>query len=102
VARQRAIEAAREAAKVKRVIDKTTELHLINGVWFEVKFQVFEGVRRQVKVENSYSKSTYYRYETEFPFVYDVLDKRTVQRSRVAVSKRTVSHRELKRYGMVV
>jgi hypothetical protein len=102
VYRQRQLEAEREAAKTKRVVDKTTELHFINGVWFEIKFQVFEGVRRQVKVENQYSKSTYYRTETEYPFMFDVLDKRIVQKSRVAISKRTINHRDLKRYGLVM
>lgn len=102
VYRQRQLEAERKAAKTKRVVDKTTELHFINGVWFEVKYQVFEGARRQVKVEHSYSKMTYYRTETEYPLMYDVLEKRFVQKSRVAVSKRTINHRDLKRYGLVV
>lgn len=102
VARQRAVERAREEAKVKRVIDQTLELHFIDGVWFEVRFQTFDGNRKQVKVTNSYSKSTYYRTDIGYPLVYDVLKKMTVQANRVAVSKRTISHKELKKYGLVM
>jgi hypothetical protein len=102
VQHQRAIEKAREEAAVKRVINTELELHNLNGVWFEVKFKTFGGVRKQVEVKSSYTKSVYYRTEVEYPFTFDVLEKRTVQKSRVAVSKRTISHKELKRYGLVM
>jgi hypothetical protein len=102
VQRQRAVEKAREDAKVKRVISTEIELHNLDGVWFEVKFKTFGGSKKQIKVENSYSKSVYYRTDTEYPYTFDVLKKRTVQEARVAVSKRTISHKELKRYGLVM
>lgn len=102
VERQRVIEKEREQAKVKRVINTETELHNVNGVWFEVKFKTFGGTTKQTKFASTYGKRTYYRTETEYPLTFDVLEKRTVQKARVAVSKRTVSHKELKRYGLVV
>jgi hypothetical protein len=102
VQRQRALEKAIEDLKTRRVIDTETELHFITGVWFEVKFRTFNGKSKQVEIKNSYSKSVYYRTELEYPLTYDVLQKRTVQSARVAISKRTVNHRELKRFGLVV
>lgn len=102
VQRQRAVEKAREDAKIKRVVNTEIELHNIEGVWFEIKFKTFGGTKKQIEVKNSYSKSVYYRTETEYPYTFDVLEKRTVQKARVAVSKRTISHKELKRYGLVM
>lgn len=100
VRREQAERQAAETAKVKRVVDKETELHLIDGVWFEVKFAHNPGISSKVKVMSG--KITYYRMEFEYPFMYDVLKKQTVQAERVAVSKRTVNHKDLKRHGLTV
>lgn len=95
-------EAAEKAAKAKvlRVIDANTELHLINGVWFEVKFVSFEGTRTTKMVNNVWSKTSHMKTVIEYPYRYDVLKKTLVSDARVAVSKRTVSHKVLKRHGL--
>lgn len=99
---QRQREQARKVdeLKVRRVIDKDTELHCIDGLWYEIKFRTFSGVRKQVVQTNQYSKSVYYRYETEYPYTFDVLKLRTVSEARVAVSKRSLAHKSLKQYGL--
>jgi hypothetical protein len=99
VNREHAAKKAAELEKVRRVVDDDTELHLIDGVWFEVKFVGNPGLRKLVKAGTN--KMTYYRTEFEYPYMYDVLKKELVHASRVAVSKRTISHKELKRYGLV-
>jgi len=98
--RQRENARKTEELKIRRVIDKDTELHCINGLWYEVKFRTFEGVRKQVVQTNKYSKSVYYRYETEYPYTFDVLKQKTVSEARAAVSKRSLAHKSLKQYGL--
>jgi hypothetical protein len=99
---QRELNAAKkvEEAKTKRVVDADTELHLINGVWFEVKFAVFEGTTKVTMIKNSWSKNTYASTSIEYPYKYDVLLKKTVNARRVAVSKQTINHKNLKRHGL--
>ena len=85
--------------EVKRVIDKTTELHKLNGCWFEVKFENYDGERETERVRLS-EKTVWYREKTVFPLCYDVVKKASVAEAHVAVSKRQLSSRELRRYGL--
>lgn len=104
--RERAIEAERQRAKVLHKVSETIELHKINDVWFVVEFIVFKGHEYTKKVVSPRSNQPnrphvwYYR-RTEYPATYDVLQKKVVEASRVAISKRTASHKELKKYGIV-
>lgn len=96
-------EAARKRAElaVKRVVNKDIELHNIDGTWFEVKFEHFKPrTTMRFTTPSQYSKP-YLRAEHEYPYKFDVLQKKTVQTSKVATSKRTLSHKELKKYGVV-
>lgn len=99
--RQRDAEYVTEQQKVRRVVDDTTELHNLNGVWFEIKFRVF---KPQINVVWKNMTGPGYRYaynEYVYPYLYDVLKKETVSSNKVAVSKRTLSHKELKKHGLV-
>lgn len=99
--RQRELEAKRAELAVKRVINKNLELHNINGTWFEVAFEHFEAKRTiRWSVPSAYSKP-YMRTEYEYPYKFDVLLKKHVEAKKVATSKRTLSHKELKKYGVV-
>lgn len=106
VQRKRRAKEAAEQLKVKRVIDKDTELHNINGVWFEFKFKNFVG-ERVTEQYKSYSyrptkkDRVFWITKTVYPKTYDILKKEYVEASRAAVSKRTLSHKELKKHGLV-
>lgn len=97
IARKRRQQEAEEKAKVCKYINETTELHLLNGIWFEIKFELFEGTRKLHRSTGSYS--IYYNY-TEYPWKYDILLKEAVQKPRVAIKKRTLSKKELRDYGI--
>lgn len=105
VQRQRAAERQKEQLNIKRVVDKLTELHNINGVWFEIKYVEHKGTTRNVVTTYEYGGKakplTLTRTITEYPFTYDVLQQSTVQARRVAVSKRTMSHKDLKKHGLI-
>lgn len=100
--RRQEAERIREELKVKRVIDASTELHNIDGVWFEVKFTTFAGARTQVPYRDPHDNTVLYRTEIAYPYTYDVLKKIVVSSDRVAVSKRTLSHKDLKKFGLLV
>lgn len=88
-----------EEAKSKRVIDAETELHLINGAWFEVKFQTFKANAHTV-ARTYGGKSIVYHTEYIYPLMYDVLKRTHVYAPKVAVSKRTLNRRELKKHDL--
>lgn len=101
--RERAAERAAEEAKTRRVIDDTTELRLLNGVWFEVKFEDLTATVQRVTQSNPLHKNRAYVVTRHvYPSKYDVLKKQYVEASRYARSKRTLSHKELKQYGLVI
>lgn len=98
--RLNAAKRAKEEAKVRRVVDKFTELHLIKGVWFEVKF-----IEREPHVFSQFEKSqfsnrSYYRTYYKYEYEYDILKERSVTDARVAVSKRTLSKKEIKKHDL--
>jgi hypothetical protein len=100
VARQQQAERAKEEAKVKKVVDKFTELHKLKDVWFEVKF-----IEREPRVYTgfetvSYARRPIFRTYREYDYKYDVLKDRSVTDARVAVSKRQLSKKEIKRHGL--
>lgn len=106
-ARRRAEDKA-EKLKTHRVIDSDTELHKIDDVWFEVKYRNVEAsvsyVQRPARYSAYYTdhkKHTYPRAEYEYPPVYDVLLKKNVKSDRVAIARRTLSHQELVKHGLV-
>lgn len=97
--------AAEEA--VRRVVDDLTELRKINDVWFEVKFTEYEPTTTYKPVHAKYSMfgakqpHTYTRVHYDLPLMFDILQQKTVQQARVATSKRTLSHKELKKHGLI-
>lgn len=108
-ARRRA-EEAEEAHKVRRVIDASTELLLIDNVWYEVKFRENKPTpvytTRQVHwayIKHGYKKPQHTIPEVrwEYNYVYDVVKKRKVEDKRYAYEKRTLSHKELKAHGLI-
>lgn len=96
-----------EKLKTRRVIDGDTELHKIDDVWFEVKYRKVEQIVTYVNHPARYShygttkKHTYPRPTYEYPTVYDVLLKKNVKSDRVAIARRTLSHQELVKHGLV-
>lgn len=100
VRREREKQLADEKAKTVRVVDKLTELHLINNTWFEVKFVERGGERKWHAYQNYYRKRVTGYYVTEYPYAYDVLLKKNVDTKRVAISKRTLSKNELRDHGI--
>jgi hypothetical protein len=106
--RQRAREYEAELHARKRIIDDTTQLHLIDGEWYEIAFAPLPpGEWRNVVVRGREVR----KYVSEQR--YDVLLKRLtaemdVDRTRLhgwtpvyAASKRQLSHREKKSYGLL-
>jgi len=98
-ARQRAVERAKEKAAVLRVLNDQTELHNISGSWFEVKFEHVAG-QTETEMVTDYYRKNWLRTRTVYPYRFDVLAKQTVAEKRVAVSKRQLSHKELRKYGL--
>jgi len=98
--RQRAEEQAKEQAKIHRVIDKATELHKIDGHWFEVKYQDVSGERVTTVTSGPYLKN-YVRTSTIYPVNFDVVKKCTVTDPRFAKTKRQLSHKELKKHKLI-
>lgn len=84
---------------VRRVLDKTTELRKVDGLWYEVKFEDVEGTR-EIRLENSLYRKNYLRTVNVYPLRYDVLMCTHVGAPRVAVSKRSLSRKEIKKYGL--
>lgn len=104
--RQREAERIREKAKTFRKIHETLELHKFGDVWFKIDFTLFKGYTKTVaRSHASYNPNKkpriYYHTTTEYPPTFDVLEKKTVERNRVATAKSTASHKELKQYGIV-
>jgi hypothetical protein len=94
---------AAEKAKVHRVIDDKTELFLVNGVWFIAEVRDTPSKGYQVKKTSTFAKNMTY-YVTEYVPVFDVVLGRQVTYPhfrKYAISKRTASHKELKKYGIV-
>lgn len=91
---------AAEEAKTKRVIDADTELLKLNGIWYKVVFRNVTGVERFVERMLPYSKRTIKERVVDYPFNRDAVTNRTVTTERVAVSKRTLSHKELLHHGL--
>ncbi|TFH09135.1 MAG: hypothetical protein E4H14_05065 [Candidatus Thorarchaeota archaeon] len=87
--------------KVKRVINSALELHKINNCWFEVKFEDINGEIVTKEVMQPWYKHPQKISSTVFPYRLDVLLNTHVAAARVAVSKRQLSHRELRKYKLV-
>lgn len=91
-----------ERSKTRRIVDKFTEHHLINGVWFEVKFVERDGQQKHLVCQlGKTNNPRYYTYSRiEYRYMYDVLLKTASDQKRVAVSKRTLSKKELRDYEL--
>ena len=98
--RIRAQRRAEEEKQVRRVINDLVELHKINDSWFLVSFVHNKGepVTKAMVFGN---KKPYLVTSVAYPFVYDVLKKTTSSDKKVAISKRQLSHKELKQYGLI-
>lgn len=90
-----------EELKVKRVINNTLELHKINNCWFEVKFETIDGTQEEKEIMNPWQKRPSRIMTTVFPYRLDVLRNSHIAEARVAVSKRQLSHRELRKYKLI-
>lgn len=105
--RERDAKRAAEAAKVHRVIDDKNELFCIEGTWFLAEMKPTPTEYTQKHVPFGYSllnKPHQTRIEKEYPKVFDVIKEETVcypRDKRYAASKKTASHKELKKYGIV-
>jgi len=88
-----------EEAKVRRVISETTEVRKLHGCWFEIKFEDIEGIR-ETKISDLPYRKNWLQTTTVFMPRYDVLAGCTVAEKRVAVSKRQLCHRDLRKYGL--
>ena len=86
---------------VRRVISDDLELHNIDGSWFEIKYETIKGEREVVWQTFSISNKKYMRERTVYPPRYDVLHHTHMDVARVAVSKRQLSHKELKKYNLI-
>lgn len=93
-------EREKEEAKIKRVINKETELHKINSSWFEVKFEEREPSKETRWVKNSWDKRERLVTSLVYNYKYDVLKKTSTTDKRVAVSKRQLSSKEIRKYGL--
>jgi hypothetical protein len=98
VAREQARVRAAEEAKVRRIIDDTTVLEKINDCWFEVKFRINRKATISVPVESPLIGKTRWWYDK---VVYYTPNGETTPFERERLGQRQLSHRELKRYGLV-
>ena len=101
--KQKAARAKAEDFKIHRVIDEKTELFLVKDVWFIAEVRDTPRKEHRIKKTSSFSKNMTY-YVSEYDEVYDVILGKHVRypyASKYAVSKRTASHKELKKYGIV-
>lgn len=87
-----------EALKIKRVIDDSTELHKIEDIWFEVKFLDQQGTSQVTNSLNVNPAPS--AHSLVYPPTFDILLKTNSHAKRVAVSKRTLSKKELKHYKL--
>lgn len=101
VARLRAKREAEEEAKVRRVIDDKTELLNLEGLWYEVKFEDASGVTTYEPYPAVIGTRTQYRAVMVYPARKCALTNTYSSAKRVAVSKRTLSHKELKKHGLI-
>lgn len=108
--RERAAQDAADQLKVRRVVDDLTELRLIDGIWFEVKFEHKKPVSRNgvrtARYMSTYSsrnlpKHTIPEVSWIYPLTYDVVLKKSDYYTKPAISKRTLSHKELKRHQLI-
>lgn len=93
-------EKAEQQARIKRVVDKDTELRKIDGHWFEVKFEDVSGESVTKEVMSPWQKRPCLVSQTVFPVRFDVLQRCHVSEPRVAVSKRQLSSREIRQHGL--
>jgi len=95
---------AAEDAKVRRVINKNTELRLRGDVWFVCTLADFPADRREwVK---SFGAKEHEGFWVNRPSTaYDQFERKTVQRgcphARYVAAIRTTSHKELKKHGVI-
>jgi hypothetical protein len=89
-------------AGIIRVVDNLTEIHLIDGTWFEIKFEISEGYPEQVLRYYLYrpDRPPSYYTVTKYPYRFDVLLKSSSNKPKVAISKRTLSKKEMRDYGL--
>jgi hypothetical protein len=93
--------AAAERLKTHRRIDDYTDLRLLDGVWFEIKYTYLTPTTRVVTSTSPYRKNRSYTFTQQvYGLAYDVVEKATVSRAKYASSKRTLSKKELKHYGL--
>jgi hypothetical protein len=95
--KRQGIAAKAERAKNIRVVDKLTEYHKIDNIWWEIKFVEQEGYHETMKV-GSWRRphSQYTRTYIEYHHVYDILKKEVGRFHRYAKSKRTLSKKEIR------
>lgn len=106
---RRKYEARRAAEKLltHRVIDEFTELRCLDGVWYliELKPTPREYTQKHVPFSHSKLNKTHVtRVANVYPDVFDVVERREVSfpyHTKYAVCKRTASHRELKKHGVI-
>lgn len=102
--KEKAAKKAAEALKTHRVIDDKMELFCINDVWFiaEMKPCPNEYTSEQVKYGAYHKPHQTYLKKTYTP-CYDVIKEGYVcfPTPKYAASKKTASHKELKKYGIV-
>lgn len=90
-----------EKASKERHIHKNLDLVKEDGIWYAVKYQDFKGETKGefVLPTSSFRTKPYWKTWIEYPLTLDVF-KGYVREARVAVSKRQLSRRELKKYGV--
>ncbi|MGZ8924515.1 MAG: hypothetical protein ACXW2E_01400 [Nitrososphaeraceae archaeon] len=76
---------------IKRVIDSHTELHLIQGIWFEIKFS--DDKCLYCPAPSYYAKRPYLKYK------FDSI-RHKYNNKRCIESQRTLSKKELKKLGI--
>jgi hypothetical protein len=97
VARESAKRRAEEEAKVRRVIDSNTVLEKINNCWFEVKYVDNKKEVINVLIETPHSKRNWYYEKTIYRDPYG----NTTSDAKTRLGQRQLSHKELKKYGVV-
>jgi hypothetical protein len=89
-----------ERNKTIRVIDKFTECHLINNIWFKIKFIEREGYMKLHERVSAYNPNRVSRwYVLTFPPVHDVLTSVSTI-ARVATTKTTASKKEIRDFKL--
>ncbi len=82
----------------KIVIDKLTELQFINGTWFKLTFAYLEPYQITVEVPNTEPPRSY--QTTRYQYIYDASIQPHRSWEKRQVSKRTLSKKELRNYGL--